>query len=279
MRSLDPMPTSHGAEAGGPAARRWAAGLAARAIPEHILAAAPETPHRFDVGRFARLADEAVHAQTPSTRAARDALPPGGSVLDVGCGAGAASLPLAPPAGLLIGCDESKAMLDAFAERARARGVAHRVLEGRWPAVAGGAPSVDVAVCHHVVYNVSDITSFLLALDAHARRRVVVELTDGHPLAWLRPYWAALHGIDMPDGPNAGDLLAVADELGLRAEAERWTRPLLRHSEDEEAVATFVRRRLCLPAAREPEVRDLLADQPPPSERAAATLWWTPTGA
>ena len=35
-------------------------------------------------------------------------------MLDVGAGGGAASLPLTPPAGVLIPVDESQAMLDVF---------------------------------------------------------------------------------------------------------------------------------------------------------------------
>ncbi|HCO03571.1 MAG TPA: SAM-dependent methyltransferase, partial [Actinobacteria bacterium] len=43
---------------------------------------------------------------------------------DVGCGAGAASLPLAGRAGRLVGVDSSGPMLVAFLDRASAAGVA-----------------------------------------------------------------------------------------------------------------------------------------------------------
>ena len=69
-------------------------------------------------------------------------------------------------------------------------------------------------VCHHVVYNASDLAGFASALDAHVRRRVVVELTSVHPMGWLTPYWQALHGIDQPDRPTAADAVAVLVELG-----------------------------------------------------------------
>ena len=48
-----------------------------------------------------------MECETPSHRVAHEALPSGGTLLDVGCGGGAASLPLAPPAALLVGLDQS----------------------------------------------------------------------------------------------------------------------------------------------------------------------------
>src|SRR2546426_789904 len=69
-------------------------------------------------------------------RRSLEALPEGGSILDVGCGAGAASLPLSSRAGELIGVDTSNEMLDAFRERAERGGVAVRTIAGHWPEVA-----------------------------------------------------------------------------------------------------------------------------------------------
>src|SRR5512135_2791286 len=94
-------------------AERWAKDLAAWAIPQDILDAAPESPWGFPVELFLRRAQDEP-AETPSRARAREALPDGGSVLDVGCGAGAAARALVPPAGVLIGVDESAEMLAAF---------------------------------------------------------------------------------------------------------------------------------------------------------------------
>src|SRR5688572_27990516 len=131
----------------------WAKALASWAIPPEVLEAAPEDPWAYPVGHFIRAAEEALVRETPSLRRALQALPVGGTVLDVGCGAGAASLPLAPPASSLTGVDESRAMLDAFAEPAAALGVAHDEVLGRWPDVSGQIlGAADVVVCHHVIY-------------------------------------------------------------------------------------------------------------------------------
>src|SRR5579859_2795636 len=128
------------------AAQQWTEMLASWAIPEQILAAAPESPWGFPPELFARRADKAATELTPANRRALEALPKGGAVLDVGCGAGAASLPLAPRASLLVGVDTDKRSLREFRARAQSVGVRVIAVEGRWPDVADRAPVVDVAV-------------------------------------------------------------------------------------------------------------------------------------
>lgn len=248
---------------------RWTAQLQALAIPEAILAAAPESPWGFDVATFAWRAERALASDTPTRRRALEALPAGGSVLDVGCGAGAASITLAERAGLLVGVDSSPRMLEAFSSRAAELGVAHKARAGDWPDVAGDVDTADVVVCAHVLYNAPDLAAFVTALTSHARRRVVVEQTATHPLRWLRPYWRRFHGLDRPDGPTVDDALAALDQLGIAVQVEHFTEtPPWR---DEVA---FVRRRLCLPADRDPEVATAIEEFGVPETRALATLWW-----
>lgn len=256
------------------AGARWRAALESLAIPEDILAAAPESPYGFSVELFARVADEAMDAETPSVRSARAALPEGGAVLDVGCGAGAASLPLAPPAGRLIGVDESPGMLAEYARRAEALGVAVEVVAGRWSDVADAAPVADVVVCRNVVYNVADLGAFAARLTDHARARVVVELTAEHPLAWLVPYWWELHGLERPPGPTVDDAVAVLRACGLDVAIERWEATFALDLLDDDARVAFLRRRLCLPVERDSEVRAAVERHGVPERREVATLWW-----
>ena len=248
--------------------------LAAWAVPEEILAAAPASPFFFDPASFMRAAEEAVARadDTPSDAAAREALPPGGSVLDVGCGAGAASLCLRPAR--VVGVDQSRPLLAAFADGARRLGIESHVVEGRWPDCAGQTEITDVVVCHHVFYNVADLADFAAALSGHARRRVVVELTAVHPLAWLRPYWKALHGLDQPERPTADDAVAVLEELGLAVSSTRWRRRYQMIGEGGDEAVARIGRRLCIGPDRFEELRGLLAAEPPPQDREVVTLWW-----
>ena len=76
-----------------------------------------------------------------ANRRARDALPVGGTVLDVGVGAGAASLPLSPRCSLIIGVDSSADLLSEFRRQARRVGVAvSSTVKGEWPARARRTP-------------------------------------------------------------------------------------------------------------------------------------------
>ncbi|HZD01233.1 MAG TPA: methyltransferase domain-containing protein [Actinomycetes bacterium] len=241
------------------ALRRWRAELEAWAIPEEILAAAPESPWGFPVGLFRARAEQARARQaTPSTREALRYLEPGGTVLDVGAGGGAASLPLADRAGRIVAVDPLPDMLEAFRAAAKAAGVAAETVQGGWPDVAGEVGPADVVVCNDVLYNVAELAPFALALTSHARARVVVQLTARHPLASLSPLWRRFHGLDRPPGPSADDAVAALRALGLEVRREDWTAPHAGSFERFEDLVTFTRQRLCLPAERDPEVAEAL---------------------
>jgi SAM-dependent methyltransferase len=270
---------------------RWTEQLEARTIPIPILEAAPESPWGFPPELFRVRADRAATAEpTPTTLRAREALPEGGSVLDVGCGGGATSLPLADRAGLLVGVDGSVGMLATFTEAAEALGVDVRTVEGTWPEAAVSTPVCDVAVCGHVLYNVPDLAPFVLTLGDHAARRVVLEVTDRHPVAWMNDLWRRFHGVTFPDGPTADDAEAAIRELGITVQREDRPATDERHGgfpRREDAVA-FARRRLCLTADRDAEVDEALGDRlrevdglwsaGPHSGHPVVTLWWDPAG-
>jgi SAM-dependent methyltransferase len=254
--------------------QRWASLLGAWAIPAELIAAAPQSPYFFDPQVFVAAADEAIARpdDSPSDRAARQVLPQDGSVLDVGIGAGAASVRLRPAT--IVGVDTNRVLLDAFVERASRFGIDAVAIVGSWPAVSPDAPVGDVAVCHHVAYNAADLAPFASALRRHARRRVVVELTAVHPMAWMAPYWKALHGIDQPDRPTVADAVDVLREIGFEPHQQRWVRNYQMIGESGEDALARIARRLCLPPHRYPELRELLVTTPPPTARDVVTVWW-----
>lgn len=263
------------------AAERWSHALAQWGIPESILAAAPESPWHHPPDLFARLARDALAAPEvpPSRRRALEALAGGGSVLDVGVGGGAASLPLAPPADLIIGLDSSQGMLEVFSEAAAARGVAHRAVCGGWPEAAERVEVADVVVCNHVLYNVGDLVPFLGALDDHARRRVVIEVSDQHPTSPMRRMWKAIHGIDRPTQPTASVVLDVLGEMGIAAQHEFfkrcWSTRIEKDStEDRAKTVAMMRRRLCVGPERDAEIDALLAQDVTDPVLKAMTIWW-----
>ncbi len=263
------------AERGDPL-RRWSDALADWAIPDEILRQATSSPWQLPVERFADRADEAVaHPRGWSYERAASALPHGGSVLDVGAGAGAGSLPLAGRVGRLTAVDASAPMLRAFEQRADVLGVEAATVHGEWPQVAAEVDVHDVVVVHHVLYNVSDLEPFISALTDHARERVVVEIPPRHPMTWSNPLWQQFWGLRRPTGPTDDDLMAVVRALGVRDLVRyRWRRRDTDATPLAERVA-LVTDRLCLPQERRPEVEAALRLLPPVQERAVVTLAWT----
>jgi SAM-dependent methyltransferase len=267
---------------------RWKSDLRAWAIPQEILDAAPDDPWAMSARPFAARADRAMRATTPtpSLRLAVDALPQRGAVLDVGSGAGAASLPLLARASRLVAVDTSADMLEELRARVPA-GIDLTLVHGRWPDSAADVPQVDVVVCHHVAYNIANLDEAVLRMTEKARRRVVLELTSHHPLSTLNFLWPIFHGIQRPTRPTAADAVDVIRACGLSARFEEWEPADLRLSSDhvEELVAS-VRRHLCLGADRDAEIAralqsqivrqgDRVGLQPSP----IVTVWWDPPAA
>lgn len=255
------------------AATHWTQALLGWGIPGEIIAKAPQTPWIHPTDSF-RPADD-LFVDTPSQHRALEALQQVDdepSLLDVGCGGGRATFGLMPPAVTVVGFDQQQSMLELFLHEAAIREVSARAIRGSWPSDADVAPRCDVVVCHHVVYNVADLTAFMAALTSHAERRVVVELTLRHPLSNLSTAWSRFWGLERPTSPTARDAFAVAQQIGLRAHYETFLAPDEK-TEITERDVEHTRVRLCLPASRDSEVRDFLESRRN-SPRELATIWW-----
>jgi 2-polyprenyl-3-methyl-5-hydroxy-6-metoxy-1,4-benzoquinol methylase len=266
------------------AADRWREELRAWAIPDEILAAAPEPPYGYSTEPFRRRAERSrERPPTPTTVRALEALPEGGTVLDVGVGSGATSLPLAGRASSITGVDGSDGMLESFRGAAAEAGAEAATVFGQWPDVAVDVGSADVVVCGHVFYNVQDLRPFARELTGHARRRVVVELTDRHPWSWMNDLWMRFHALERPHGPTAEDARDVLRELGLDPRLEDRVESAAGGYERRENAIALVRRGLCLGTDRDIEVAEALGDRlverdglwsaGPPTQR-IVTLWW-----
>jgi SAM-dependent methyltransferase len=249
---------------------KWEQSLAKWAIPPAILEQAQESPWIHPPALFG--VPEKIE-MTASHKRALEVMPEGGSLLDVGCGGGIAAFALVPPAGHVIGVDHQPEMLEMFSANAKSRRVTSEVYEGFWPGIASKVPLADVVATHHVVYNVPNVGSFIRELNAHARKRVVIEMPRRHPLSSMSAAWKYFWKLDRPLSPTSGDLMLVLEELGIKAEIENWDGPQ-RVDRDLDEAAKFMRIRLCLPLQREAEVREFLAYSSMPLTRELATIWW-----
>lgn len=263
----------------------WRAAMRDWALPEAILARAPESPWGFPVELFrSRMERAATGTLTFSNRRARDALPPDGTVLDIGVGAGAASLPLHPRCSLIVGVNSSADSLAEFQRQAAHIGAPVRTMQGDWPALANRAPAVDVVVCNHVAYNVADLEPFVIAMTSHARRRVVMELTARHPTAWMADLWLRFHGLDRPLRPDANDAASLLRGLGLPVRRHRGVEARAHGGfERREDAVGWIRRRLCLDSSHDAEVAEALGDRlryedgfwsVSGGDEPVVTLWW-----
>jgi len=249
---------------------RWRAALAQWAIPSSILDQAPEDPWIHPPALF-QIPNPIT--DSPSHQRAREAMPDGGTVLDIGCGGGISAFAITPPATHVIGVDHQPEMLQMFAANALERGVTSELFEGFWPDLEHKVPIADVATAHHVVYNVSKIEDFLIAMNSHASRRVVLELPQRHPLANASALWKHFWNLDRPVDPTPHDLMTVIEDIGYAPHLEMWIGSM-RQESNLEQMAHYSRIRLCLPESKENEVLEFLRSQPLTTTRDLATIWW-----
>ncbi len=252
------------------AADAWKRDLASWAIPQEILDNAEEKPWIHPPALFQI---PAVIPNSLSHQRAREAMPAGGSVLDIGCGGGVGAFAITPPASHVIGVDHQQEMLDLFAENARERGATSETFLGMWPDLADVTPVADVVTVHHVAFNVGDIVPFLKACDSHARNRVILEVPVIHPMSTMNEGWKHFWDVTRPTVPVAKDLIAVLDEIGIKANIEYFTGEILLDKVVDDANK-YIRIRLCLPASRQTEVDAFISEHPQPRTRNLAVIWW-----
>lgn len=267
------------------AIERWKTGLAAWAIPDEIVAAAPESPWGFPSELFERRTTSALQRPlSESHRRSLEALPAGGTMLDVGVGGGAGSLPLASHLSQITGVDTSPKMLESFRTAAAEAQVEVVTVLGEWPAVAAQVQSCDLAVCHHVLYNVGDLEPFVVGLSSRATRRVVVEMTPEHPLSWMNDLWLTFHGLERPSVPTYEDAAAAIGELGFGVRSILSEGPPVMSGFPNRADAVaLVRKRLCLRPEDDERLSEALGERlvekeglwsAAPPNHPIVTLWW-----
>ncbi|MEA2635797.1 MAG: hypothetical protein QOJ33_215 [Chloroflexota bacterium] len=256
------------------AATRWKDALASWAIPDWILAQAREDPWALPVTLFEHKQPDTI---SPSHRHALESLLPGATVLDVGAGRCAMSLPLRPPAQRIVAVDSAAVMLE--------NSPADATILGRWPDVAAQAGRASVVVCGHVLYNVPDLMPFVTGLSHAAERRVVVEITRSHPRnrALERALWRHFWNLERPEVPSFEDAVAVMREAGIEPGVELWESQQRGGFESLEELVTWMRQTVCVPPDRDDDVRAIVLQHASevdglwrlsPEPRALATLWW-----
>ena len=252
------------------AAEIWRDKLKLWAIPKEIIDQAETSPWIHPPAIF-QIPDEIQ--QTPSHEKAMEAMPNNGSVLDIGCGGGIGAFALTGKIKRAIGVDHQEEMLVMFNENAAARNIEASVHLGFWPELSSEVEVADVVVAHHGLYNVQDAVPFIKALNNHARKRVVIEIPQSHPLSTMNAAWKHFWNLDRPTGPLPQDLMAVLTEMGIDAHLLLWEGEMRMEQETPEAMNDR-RIRLCLPTTRLNDVSDFFRNNQFPKTRPLATIWW-----
>ena len=190
---------------------RWRADLESWAIPEEILAGAPESPWVLPRRLFARRAE--LRLESKPRRARRSSAPSRrsnapGSVLDVGAGAGAACLPLVARATKITAVDSDPELLGVLDRYAS--GIGTDLVTGL-RSLAGVAPDTRdrPTSSHAITCSTTSPTSCLSSRSSPLTpvAVVVAEMTARHPLTSLNLLWERFHGLVRPtcsDGRGHG---------------------------------------------------------------------------
>lgn len=207
------------------AATRWRRLVNARLSEMEALQSGPDPrTQEFWDSRAHRFAAR-THGTAPTDpflRRLMRVVGPESHVVDVGCGPGRFSLPLARRARKVTAVDLSPVMLSLVREAAREQGLANvATVAARWEEASVAA--ADVLVCSYVLPLVADAEGFLTRMEAAREPQqglafVYMNALSGDALT--DPLWRRFHGRPRRVAPTHLDALEVLRDLGLEAHAE-----------------------------------------------------------
>ncbi len=149
---------------------------------------------------------------------------PDDAVVDVGGGAGRVCLPLALHCRAVINLDPSPAMGVEFEASAAGAGIANaRFICSGWPAAE--TVEGDVVLSANVTYFVRDIVPFVHALEASARRRVIITVWSIPPPSQNAELFQIVYGEAETIAPSYRELLPVLWDLDILPEVRVLPNP------------------------------------------------------
>ena len=137
--------------------------------------------------------------------------------VDIGGGAGRNSLPMASRCREVINVEPSIGMLAEFRASADEAGITNaQAIERGWLEAEG--VEGDVLLAAHVTYFVPQIEPFIEKLENACRRRVILDVLTVPPPNQSHQFFRLIYGEEQALVPGPKELLAVLEEMGIRAE-------------------------------------------------------------
>ena len=171
-------------------------------------------------------------------------------LVDVGCGGGRLSVPLARYCKNVTALDPSPAMLTELRSHIHDRGIENiNIVESTWEDWPERAPeqAPGVVLIAHLLYSVHPIGEFLAKAERVARHRVVVLLSTAQPIAYFHPLWEAAHGEKRIESPGANEFAALLRSWNIEFDTTRLEPSAARPFPDPEAAVRRAASRLFVP--------------------------------
>lgn len=177
--------------------------------------------HRFNPVRLAYIRDEACRRFGRDPRSARSL--DGLTILDVGCGGGVLSEPLARLGARVTGLDPAPTNIAVARLHAERAGLAIDYRNETVEAVAGRGETFDIVLAMEVVEHVADVQAFVAACGTAVKPGGALVMATLNRT--LRSFALAIVGAEyilgwLPKGTHEWDRFVTPDELGTALGAE-----------------------------------------------------------
>jgi hypothetical protein len=197
--------------------------------------------------RYARRVRTVNPGDDPLTRAVRELVRSGDTLLDVGAGPGRYAIPLAAIASHVTAVEPAEAMgAHLLASLSPELVERFTVVPSTWEEAQ--VPPHDVVLCANVLYPIADVVPFIAKLDAHARRTCAIIIRVDQMGTLTEPLWPEIWGRSRPPEPGLLDLYNLLFALGIRANVRLEPRSGSQHYDDLDDAVGQARNQLFLPA-------------------------------